>query len=177
MNFEAEAKSWLKQKEPRYIDKLEEMSRKIEVCLQKLDEDEKVVVDSKDGEPTGAGLCIVSSGAIEQAIMDVFGMWTPVKGVELWGKPKKYKYQHNPSHRVLRIGEITADGTYRQYNFGVQNRIYIIPRELENVMYGAKIKECAPGETIRDAQLGISSGWYPGITMTDFDELVECLTE
>lgn len=125
-----------------------------------------------EGEFTGAGLCAIACGVLEEGIRRRFGDEVEVQSVELRtsemdpDQSKGLRLRPPMYHQVLRGSarnekrQFTADPTYRQVNFSAKTngRIWIIPTENEDVYYNYDEWRC---QYLRDRHSAYAAKFVP----------------
>jgi hypothetical protein len=178
----SEVKGWLKEKEPRFMAKLEEIGVRRGFGQQAVI-DGKVETDVDGGEFTGFGLCYVAAGAIEAASQKKFGNTVKTEGVIVEPIRKDTGRKNDFSHHAIRLeaedGKVTADATFRQLNFDVRNQVYVFPTTNESKVYrgGREVRTLYSGSTAFEARQSMGKGFVANSQEKDFVELVNTLTE
>ena len=165
---------WLNSHASKFVTQLSKMG--IKFNYDAVEEPLEDVLDEQ-GIHTGLGMCQIASAAIEEGVREKFGNKVQTIIVKL-NTPKS-----NFSHAVTRITfddghTISVDGSHRQININAPG-LFIIPIELEGRIFQTKnvVEKSFDGRGSDKVRKEIIKGEWRNITIEDYDDLVDTLTE
>ena len=212
--------NWLRSREKPFMDQLQLIAERMDTGFQevistigyedyypenKIFKLWKRPVDAEKGKFTGAGLCAIAVGAMENALIQKFGdnieiesifIATEHKDMDEGYKVPKYEMGHHILRFKMKNDNIwyTADPTYRQFQEKIKiGRILITPSDNENRLYSYersykqmldlgredawkyKPQKYPRGKLFERYMMRIEERDVKGLTKTDYQNLSESL--